>query len=92
MPCSMAAISCMSSGLPFIPRHKVPHLPAEEMLEVNQGDDFGWPYCYYDQQKNKKVLNPEYGGDGDKVGRCAQAKDPIIAFPGHWAPNALCFY
>lgn len=67
-------------------------LPAEEMLEVNQGDDFGWPYCYYDQQKNKKVLNPEYGGDGDKVGRCAQAKDPIIAFPGHWAPNALCFY
>jgi glucose/arabinose dehydrogenase len=28
-------------------------LPAEEFLLVNQGDDFGWPYCYYDQIKNK---------------------------------------
>jgi glucose/arabinose dehydrogenase len=38
------------------------------------------------------VLAPEYGGDGRKVGRCAAAKDPIIAFPGHWAPMSLAFY
>ena len=40
----------------------------------------------------EKVLAPEYGGDGQKVGRCAKAKDPAIAFPGHWAPMALAFY
>ncbi len=67
-------------------------LPAEEMFEIQEGDDFGWPYCYYDQQRKQKLLNPEYGGDKQKVGRCAQKEDPIMAFPGHWAPNAITFY
>jgi glucose/arabinose dehydrogenase len=68
-------------------------LPAEEFLEVNQGDDFGWPYCYYDQNQKKLVLAPEYGGDGGKaVGQCAGKKAPLVAFPGHWAPEASLFY
>jgi glucose/arabinose dehydrogenase len=66
--------------------------PAEELVRVGQGDDFGWPYCYYSNEHNKKVLAPEYGGDGQKVGRCASAKDALLAFPGHWAPLALTFY
>jgi glucose/arabinose dehydrogenase len=66
--------------------------PAEELVRVQPGDNFGWPYCYYSNQYRKKVLAPEYGGDGRKVGRCAAAKDPIIAFPGHWAPMSLAFY
>lgn len=65
--------------------------PAEELLQVSQGDDFGWPYCYYSTEYRKKVLAPEYGGDGRKVGRCAEAKDPLVAFPAHWAPLALAF-
>jgi glucose/arabinose dehydrogenase len=67
-------------------------LPAEEFLRIEEGDDFGWPFCYYDPQQNTKVLAPEYGGDGQEVGRCADAKDPIMAFPAHWAPNDLVFY
>ena len=67
-------------------------LPAEEFMQVNQGDDFGWPYCYYDQNQQKLVLAPEYGGDGRQVGRCAQKKAPLVAFPGHWAPMASLFY
>jgi glucose/arabinose dehydrogenase len=67
-------------------------LPAEEFFLVEKGDDFGWPYCYYDQFLNKKVLAPEYGGDGKKAGRCSGKKDPIMAFPGHYAPNDLVFY
>jgi glucose/arabinose dehydrogenase len=66
--------------------------PAEELVQVQPGDDFGWPYCYYSNEHRKKVLAPEYGGDGRKVGRCSAAKDPVIAFPGHWAPMALAFY
>ena len=66
--------------------------PAEELVQVNDGDDFGWPYCYYSVTYDKKVLAPEYGGDGRKVGRCAAAKSPVIAFPGHWAPLALAFH
>jgi len=67
-------------------------LPAEEFLKVTEGADFGWPYCYYDQLKNKKVLAPEYGGNGDSVGRCDQFQKPLMGFPGHWAPNDLYFY
>ncbi|WP_420603993.1 PQQ-dependent sugar dehydrogenase [Flagellimonas sp.] len=67
-------------------------LPSEEFIRVTEGSDFGWPYCYYDQMKGKKVLAPEYGGDGEIVGRCDQFDDPIIGFPGHWAPNDLVFY
>ena len=67
-------------------------LPAEEFLHVKQGSDFGWPYCYYDHIQNKKVLAPEYGGDGQTQGRCEGIPEPVVAFPGHWAPNALLFY
>ena len=67
-------------------------LPSEEFLKVTEGSDFGWPYCYYDQLINKKVLAPEYGGDGTIVGRCDSFGNPIMGFPGHWAPNDLLFY
>jgi glucose/arabinose dehydrogenase len=67
-------------------------LPAEEFMQVDAGDDFGWPYCYYDWQQNKLVLSPEYGGDGRTVGRCASKKDPLIGFPGHWGPMMIAFY
>ena len=67
-------------------------LPAEEFMQANQGDDFGWPYCYYDHLQKQKVLAPEYGGDGKRVGRCSEKKAPLIGFPGHWAPMAIAFY
>jgi glucose/arabinose dehydrogenase len=67
-------------------------LPAEEFFQLKKGSDFGWPYCYYDQLQKKKVQGPEYGGDGKTIGRCAGKGLPIMAFPGHWAPNDLMFY
>ena len=67
-------------------------IPAEEMFHVTRGADFGWPYCYYDPIQKKKVLAPEYGGDGKEVGRCATMKGNVASFPGHWAPNGLLFY
>ncbi|QPF84116.1 PQQ-dependent sugar dehydrogenase [Bradyrhizobium genosp. L] len=68
-------------------------LPAEEVVELKQGGDYGWPECYYDQDQKKLVLAPEYGGDGGKtVGLCADKLAPAAAFPGHWAPNDLLIY
>jgi glucose/arabinose dehydrogenase/mono/diheme cytochrome c family protein len=67
-------------------------LPSEEFLRIKDGTDAGWPYCYYDQISNKKVLAPEYGGDGTLTERCDQYEQPLIGFPGHWAPNDLLFY
>ncbi len=68
-------------------------LPAEELLLLKQGGDYGWPECYYDAVQQKLVLAPEYGGDGGKkVGVCASKIAPVAAFPAHWAPNGVVFY
>lgn len=67
-------------------------LPAEEMFRIHKGDDFGWPYCYYDPAQKLKVQAPEYGGDGKKTTGCDTKQKPIYAFPAHWAPNAMMFY
>jgi len=66
--------------------------PAEVLLQPNQGDDFGWPYCYQSVEEKKLVDAPEYGGDGKKTDRCASKKAPVAVFPGHWAPMSLLFY
>lgn len=66
-------------------------LPAETLYALKQGDDCGWPYIYYDPMQKKKILAPEYGGDGKKTGG-EKAIDPVVAFPAHMAPNALLFY
>ena len=67
--------------------------PAEELLLLRRGGDYGWPECYYDAVQRKLVLAPEYGGDGGKkVGPCAVKSAPIAAFPAHWAPNGMVRY
>jgi len=67
-----------------------PELPAEEIVRLEQGKDYGWPECYYDGYQRKLVLAPEYGGDGGKtVGVCAERTPPVAFFPAHWAPNDL---
>ena len=67
-------------------------LPAEEMLEVKEGDDYGWPYAYFDQDKKANMLAPEYGGDGHTPSGDTTLDLPAQAFPGHWAPNDIIFY
>jgi glucose/arabinose dehydrogenase/mono/diheme cytochrome c family protein len=67
-------------------------LPAEEVLLLKQGGDYGWPECYYDSFVEKLVLAPEYGGDGKTVGLCANKLGPAAAFPAHWAPDGMAFY
>ena len=79
----------------FYPQYYTPkqsaELPAETLYELHQGDDAGWPYIYYDQFQKKKIVAPEYGGDGKKTGG-EKALNPIAAFPAHLGPNDLLFY
>ena len=67
-------------------------LPSEELLRIEDGSNFGWPYCFHDWQQGKRVQMPEYGGDGKNAGDCAKYPAPVAAYPGHWAPGALMFY
>lgn len=65
-------------------------LPAEELHRAEEGMDYGWPYTYYDPSTNRRILAPEYGGDGEK--EADKYPEPLHAFPAHWAPNDLLFY
>ncbi len=67
-------------------------LPAEEFHRAEQGDDYGWPYTYYDPIRNERMQAPEYGGDGKTPAEPGKYKDPLIGFPAHWGPNDLLFY
>ena len=76
----------------FYSRWQSAILPSEEFFKVTEGFDGGWPYYYYDWMQGKKLLNPEYGGDGVKVGKGGDLEKPLVGFPGHFAPNDLLFY
>jgi glucose/arabinose dehydrogenase/mono/diheme cytochrome c family protein len=75
----------------FTPQQSA-ELPAEEIVLLEKGADYGWPECYFDHLQGKLVLAPEYGGDGKIVALCAERTPPVAAFPGHWAPNDLLIY
>lgn len=66
--------------------------PSEELVHIEAGDDFGWPYCYHDPGLRHKVLAPDYGGNGSRAGRCNGGKEPLLGLPAHWAPNGPLFY
>lgn len=67
-------------------------LPAEEMFLLRRGTNGGWPYTYWDQRREARMLAPEYGGNGSKKAPAGKYAEPIVAFPGHYAPNGLVFY
>ena len=59
----------------FYSRWQSAVLPSEEFFKVTDGMNGGWPYYYYDWIQGKKLLNPEYGGDGAKVGQGGRADE-----------------
>ena len=67
-------------------------LPSEEMHVLVEGGNYGWPYSYYDHVQGKRLLGPEYGGDGKQESEAGLYAEPVATFPGHWAPNDLMFY
>jgi glucose/arabinose dehydrogenase len=66
-------------------------LPAEEFHVGREGADYGWPYTYWNHEIGARVVAPEYGGDGQTLA-AGDYEEPLLAFPGHWAPNDLLFY
>lgn len=67
-------------------------LPSEEIAQLRQGEDRGWPYCYHDPIRDDMMLAPEYGGDGTVTGRCETVSNPQAWLPAHWAPLGAVFY
>ncbi len=67
-------------------------MPAEEFHRAEAGADYGWPYTFYDPRSGRRLMAPEYGGDGEQTAPEGRYREPLHAFPAHWAPNDLAFY
>jgi glucose/arabinose dehydrogenase len=64
--------------------------PAELLVRVTSGADFGWPYCMGRWRSNSPatlVVAPEYANQAGAA--CATRTQPALGFPGHWAPMAV---
>lgn len=66
--------------------------PAEVLHLLKDGSDFGWPTTYVDPRRNLRLLNPEYGGDGKKLGPAGKFDEPLLSFPAHWAPMQMAIH
>jgi len=62
------------------PNHQ--DLPPEEINILQDGGDYGWPYCY-----GNRIPNPEY----HNVGRCAHTIPPALEMQAHSAPLGITF-
>ena len=59
-------------------------IPPEEVNIIEQGKNYGWPYCYGD-----KINNPEYK---DKAEYCkTQTTGPVLGLQAHYAPLGITF-
>jgi glucose/arabinose dehydrogenase len=59
-------------------------IPPEEVNIIEQGKNYGWPYCYGD-----KINNPEYK---DKAEYCkTQTQAPVLGLQAHYAPLGIAF-
>jgi glucose/arabinose dehydrogenase/cytochrome c2 len=65
--------------------------PSEDMFQLKEGSNFGWPFTYYDPVLKARMVAPEYGGDNAKRAEAGKYPDPLIAFPAHWAPLQMAF-
>jgi len=82
----------------FYTQDQSANMPAEELARVTHGSNNGWPYCYFDAvSEHRKVLAPEYGGDGHRARGtqgidCASFNQPLLTFGAHWSPDGMLFY
>lgn len=59
------------------------NLPGEDITVVQDGDNFGWPYCY-----GNRVPDPQYGTPQI----CRTMTEPTLQIQAHSAPLGAAFY
>lgn len=64
-------------------------LPPEELNAIIAGKDYGWPYCYADQQVDPIIQDPPMG---TKAEYCAKTTAPVLLNQAHQAPIGFAFY
>jgi glucose/arabinose dehydrogenase len=66
--------------------------PGETLFRIENGRDYGFPYCIFDPEVNRMVTSPAYGGESGGASRCGSVPRPVAVFAAHSAPLALVVY
>jgi len=65
-------------------------IPPEELNRIEQGGNYGWPWCYGKQQVDKMIQgNPE---GTSKEEYCIQTKPSALTYQAHSSPIGFIFY
>ena len=66
--------------------------PCRGVRPDQAGGRLRWPYCHYDRLQGKKVLSPEYGGDGQRRRSLRDEEAAPVDIPGPLGPDVHGFY
>lgn len=61
------------------------NLPPDEVNLIEDGKDYGWPYCYGDGVRDTKF------NKGEKLAYCSETVSPKFKLPAHVAPLGITF-
>lgn len=64
--------------------------PPEELNRLEAGNNYGWPYCFADQQVDPYLPTAPQGMT--KAEFCAQSTGPVLTYQAHSAPIGMVFY
>lgn len=64
--------------------------PPEELNLLTQDSNYGWPYCFADQQVDPYIASPPQGMTQAEF--CAQSVGPALTYQAHSAPIGMVFY
>ncbi|MEJ0057419.1 MAG: hypothetical protein WDN75_18235 [Bacteroidota bacterium] len=84
LSCSTDVISYMIFFLTCLLSNNLLSFLQNVCFALKQGDHAGWPYTYYDPQQKKKMIAPEFGGDGK-----TEAGSEYIDRSSHFRPILL---
>ncbi len=64
--------------------------PPEELNNLVEGKNYGWPYCFGEQEVDAYLSYPPPGATPEQY--CANTKAPALLYEAHSAPIAMDFY
>ncbi len=64
--------------------------PPEELNLLQANRNYGWPYCFGDQEVDKFLSYPPVGATPEQY--CANTEAPVLTYDAHSAPIAMVFY
>ncbi|MBK8020782.1 MAG: sorbosone dehydrogenase family protein [Chloroflexi bacterium] len=65
--------------------------PPEELNRLHHGENYGWPFCFSDQQPDLFIPAPPPGGSG-RAAYCQRTTGPVLEYTAHSAPIGMVYY